>query len=123
MEDYRLMCLGNGISNIMAECDAEVFADNWSESRGCMMEMMSALLYHKPIIALDENGNVIGRVNANDLVFDENGNIIGRVLPDGTVIDLRGDIIGNVKSNGSFIDLDKKVSGYVLGEVAKNKRN
>ena len=70
MEDYQLMCLGNGISNIMAECDAVVFADNWFESRGCMMEMISALLYHKPIVTLDEKGNAIDRDHLMDIVKD-----------------------------------------------------
>jgi hypothetical protein len=70
MEDYRLMCLGNGISSIMAECDAVVFANKWHESRGCMMEMLSALLYHKPIIALDEQGNPITRDHMLDIVKD-----------------------------------------------------
>ncbi len=68
VEDYRLMCLGNGISNIMAECDAVVFANTWHASRGCMMEMLSALLYHKPIVALDEHGNVIDRDHMMDIV-------------------------------------------------------
>lgn len=67
-EDYKLMCFGNGISNIMSECDAVVFANKWHESRGCMMEMLSALLYHKPIVALDENGNVITRDHMMDIV-------------------------------------------------------
>ena len=31
--------------------------------------------------------------------------------------------IGYMKSNGSFIDADKNVSGYLLPEVAKNRRN
>lgn len=70
MESYRLMCLGNGISNIMAECDAVVFANNWHESRGCMMEMMSALLYHKPIVALDEDGNVLEHDHMMDIIKD-----------------------------------------------------
>ena len=70
MEDYRLMCLCNGISNIMAECDAVMFANKWHESRGCMMEMLSALLYHKPIVALDEQGNVIDRDHMMDIVKD-----------------------------------------------------
>jgi len=67
-EDYKLMCFGNGISNIMAECDAVVFANNWSKSRGCMMEMLSALFYHKPIVALDEQGNPITRDHMMDIV-------------------------------------------------------
>ena len=70
MEDYRLMCLGNGISNIMAECDAVVFANEWHESRGCMLEMLSALFYHKPIVALDEHGEVIDREHMMDIVKD-----------------------------------------------------
>ena len=70
MEDYKLMCFGNGISNVMAECDAVVFANKWNESRGCMMEMMSALLYHKPIVALDKDGNVITRDHMMDIVKD-----------------------------------------------------
>lgn len=68
MEDYGLMCLGNGISNIMAECDVAVFANKWYDSRGCMMEMLSALMYHKPIIALDEQGNVIEHDHMIDIV-------------------------------------------------------
>ncbi len=79
MEDYRLMCLGNGISNIMAECDAVVFAGKWHESRGCMMEMMSALLYHKPIVALDEEGNVINRDHMMDIVKDSINDMLDNV--------------------------------------------
>lgn len=79
MEDYRLMCLGNGISNIMAECDAIVFAGKWHESRGCMMEMMAALLYHKPIVALDEEGNVITRDHMLDIVKDSINDMLDNV--------------------------------------------
>lgn len=79
MEDYRLMCLGNGISNIMAECDAVVFANKWYESRGCMMEMLSALLYHKPIVALDEQCNVIDRDHMMDIVKDSINDMLENV--------------------------------------------
>ena len=79
MEDYRLMCLGNGISNIMAECDAVVFANEWHESRGCMMEMMVALLYHKPIVALDENGDPIDRDQMMDIAKDSINDMLDNV--------------------------------------------
>lgn len=79
MEDYRLMCLGNGISNIMAECDAIVFAGKWHESRGCMMEMLSALLYHKPIVALDEQDNPIDRDHMMDIVKDSINDMLDNI--------------------------------------------
>lgn len=79
MEDYRLMCLGNGITNIMAECDAVVFAGKWHESRGCMMEMMAALLYHKPIVALDEQGNPIDRDHMMDIVKDSINDMLDNI--------------------------------------------
>ncbi len=41
----------------------------------------------------------------------------------GKVLDTGGREIGYLKNNGTFIDLDKKVSGYALQEVAKNRRN
>jgi hypothetical protein len=79
MEDYRLMCLGNGISNIMAECDAVVFANKWYESHGCMIEMISALMYHKPIVALDEEGNPITRDHMMDIVKDSINDMLNNV--------------------------------------------
>ena len=39
------------------------------------------------------------------------------------MIDFELNEIGYLKSNGSFIDGDKKAAGYVLPEVAKNRRN
>jgi hypothetical protein len=48
---------------------------------------------------------------------------MGRLAPDGSVISKDGKNIGYIKNNGSFIDLDKKVSGYALQEVAKNRGN
>lgn len=51
-EDYKLMCMANGLSNIMAECDFVVFGPGWEKSRGCLAEATVAVLYHKPIFAL-----------------------------------------------------------------------
>ena len=56
-------------------------------------------------------------------ILGNDGNYKGRIAPDGKVVDMFGINIGYIKNNGSFIDLDKNVSGYVLGEVAKNRRN
>ena len=56
-------------------------------------------------------------------VLGNDGSYRGRLAPDGSVIDPNGGNIGRIKSNGSFVDLDKKVAGYVLQEVAKNRRN
>ena len=75
-------------------------------------------------LATDDKGNIIGQIyKIGATVLGNNGKYRGRVSPDGKVLDAKGNVIGYIKNNGSFIDLDKKVSGYVLGEVAKNKRN
>lgn len=52
--DYRLMCMANGLSNIMAECDFVVFGPGWEKSRGCLAEATVAKLYNKPVVALEE---------------------------------------------------------------------
>ena len=89
----------------------------------------------------DKDANIIGRVLSGELAVDLSNKILGkiykigatilgndgkykgRITPDGKVIDSSGVNIGYIKSNGSFINLDKNVAGYVLGEVAKNRRN
>lgn len=68
--------------------------------------------------------NILGKIfKIGAAVLGNDGKYIGRLSPDGKVIDKKGDIIGFVKNNGSFINLDKKVAGYILQEVAKNRRN
>ena len=75
-------------------------------------------------IAVDNENNIIGRVfKIGASILDNKGNYIGRLSADGSVLGQKGELIGNVKNNGSYIDLDKKVSGYALQEVAKNRRN
>ena len=43
--------------------------------------------------------------------------------PKGNVVNEMGKNNGYIKNNGTYVDLDKKISGYALPEVAKNRRN
>lgn len=54
-DSYGLFCLGNGLANVMAQCNYIVFAPGWNDSRGCIVEMIAAKLYGKPAIALNRN--------------------------------------------------------------------
>lgn len=75
-------------------------------------------------LALDMNDHILGKTfKIGATILGNDGKYKGRLAPDGSVVDTKDGKIGYIKSNGSFIDMDKKVSGYVLGEVAKNKRN
>ena len=75
-------------------------------------------------LALDLNDHILGKVyQIGATILGNDGQYRGRLSSNGSVIDTQGNNIGYIKSNGSFVDLDKKVSGYVLGEVAKNRRN
>ena len=75
-------------------------------------------------LAVDDHNGLLGKIyKIGATVLGNDGSYKGRLGYDGAVIDAEGQNIGQVKSNGSFIDLDKKVSGYVLQEVAKNRRN
>ena len=75
-------------------------------------------------LAIDANDNIIGNIyRIGATILGNDGQYRGRLAPDGSVIDAGGANIGHIKSNGSFVDLDKKVAGYVLQEVAKNRRN
>ena len=75
-------------------------------------------------MAVDNNDNILGKIyKIGATILGNDGKYIGRLSPEGRVLDTKGQNIGYIKNNGSFIDLDKKVSGYVLQEVAKNRRN
>ena len=75
-------------------------------------------------LAVDNNDNILGKIyKIGATILGNDGKYIGRLSPEGRVLDTKGQNIGYIKNNGSFIDLDKKVSGYVLQEVAKNRRN
>ena len=75
-------------------------------------------------LAIDDKNNILGRVfKIGATVLNNKGEYIGRVTSEGKVLNKKGENIGYIKNNGSYIDLDKKVSGYVLQEVAKNRRN
>ena len=75
-------------------------------------------------LAVDMQKNVLGHVyNIGNTVLSNDGSYIGRLSANGKVIEDKNREIGYMKSNGSFIDADKNVSGYLLPEVAKNRRN
>ena len=75
-------------------------------------------------LAIDMQNGILGKIyKIGATVLGNDGSYKGRLAYDGSVIDAEGKNIGHIKSNGSFIDLDKKVAGYVLQEVAKNRRN
>ncbi|MDO3386266.1 Flp pilus assembly protein CpaB [Gilvimarinus sp. SDUM040013] len=66
-------------------------------------------------VVRDADGNVIGRV-VNGQVVDENGNVVGAVNADGTVTGLDGKKLGTVEK----VVVDK--DGNVIGTVDKNGR-
>ena len=75
-------------------------------------------------MAIDNNDSILGRIyKIGAAILGNDGKYIGRLTADGSVISKNGARIGYLKNNGSFVDLDKKVSGYALQEVAKNRRN
>ena len=55
--------------------------------------------------------------------MNSEGKYVGRLNAKGIVVDEYGKDGGYIKNNGSFVDMDKKISGYALPEVAKNRRN
>jgi hypothetical protein len=75
-------------------------------------------------LAVDTKNNIIGHVYAvGSNIVSNDGNYIGRLAANGRVISGQNEEVGYIKSNGSFVDMDKNVSGYVLPEVARNRRN
>ena len=75
-------------------------------------------------LATDKQNNVLGHVySIGSTVLSSRGEFIGRLTANGKVIDNQNREVGYLKSNGSFIDKNKNVSGYVLPEVARNRRN
>ena len=75
-------------------------------------------------LALGSKNNIIGKIfKIGATVLSNDGKYQGRLAHSGKVLDAKGNDIGHIKNNGSFINLDKKVAGYVLQEVAKNRRN
>ena len=75
-------------------------------------------------LAIGNSDNILGKIfKIGATILGNDGKYVGRLSPEGKVINSAEQNIGYVKNNGSYIDLDKKVSGYVLQEVAKNRRN
>ena len=74
-------------------------------------------------LVVDNNGKIIGyayRIGAN--ILNGEGMYIGRLSANGEVRGLTNGKIGYLKSNGSYINTRNKVSGYVIDEVAQNRR-
>ena len=75
-------------------------------------------------LAMDKQMKILGHIfGIGNAVLSNSGEYIGRVSAGGRVIIGEDNEIGFIKSNGSFVDMDKNVSGYVLPEVARNRRN
>ncbi len=75
-------------------------------------------------LAVDTQNNVLGHVyNIGNTILSNQSEYVGRLAANGKVIENKNKEIGFIKSNGSFIDADKNVAGYLLPEVAKNRRN
>ena len=75
-------------------------------------------------LVVDNNGKIMGhtyKIGAN--ILGNDGKFFGRLAPDGSVLSITNGKIGYLKSNGSFINSRNKVAGYVLDEVARNRRN
>ena len=75
-------------------------------------------------LVVDNNGKIIGhtyRIGAN--ILSNDGNYLGRLSSDGNVLSITNGKIGYLKNNGSYVNTKNKVSGYVLDEVAQNRRN
>ena len=90
---------------------------------------------------IDQEQKIIGRIISSNLVVDNNGKImghtykiganiltndgkyVGRLSYTGEVRGLTNGKIGYLKSNGSYINSRNQISGYVLDEVAQNRRN
>ena len=52
---YGMFCLGNGFANVMSMCDYVAFAPGFLNSRGCLSEVITAMLYNKPVIPFQYN--------------------------------------------------------------------
>ena len=75
-------------------------------------------------IFVDNNENILGKIyKIGATILNNEGKYVGRLNAKGIVVDEYGKDNGYIKNNGSFVDLDKKISGYALPEVAKNRRN
>ena len=75
-------------------------------------------------LVVDNNGKIIGhtyKIGAN--ILSNDGKYSGRVSPTGEVLSITNGKIGYLKSNGAYVNTKNKVSGYVLEEVAQNRRN
>ena len=68
-------------------------------------------------------GNRVLAAGIYGVVKKVNEKTIDMEIAKGVVVDEYGKDSGYIKNNGSFVDMDKRISGYALPEVAKNRRN
>ena len=54
-DSYRMFCLGSGISIIMANSDMVMFTPGWQTSTGCLVEIMTAIMYNKAVYAFERD--------------------------------------------------------------------
>jgi hypothetical protein len=67
--NFRLMCCSMGLLTKMIPADIICFGEDWSKSRGCLVEAVAATVYHKNIYAIQDIGED-GTINViRDIVF------------------------------------------------------
>ena len=69
IRQYRMFCLGNGISNVMPHCNYVVFGENWWESYGCIIEAITARSYGMNIVSIN-NGEIASDETFNRIIRD-----------------------------------------------------
>lgn len=61
----------------------------------------------------DKDGNIIGYIDENNVLFNEKGEIIGKIDEKGQLIDEQGNIIGKINDNGEIVD----AQGNIIGSI------
>ena len=66
---------------------------------------------------VDDDGNVIGRVEDDEKVFDNDGNQVGTIDGDGNIVDDTGNVVGKVDEDGNVYDEDGEHAGIIIGGI------
>lgn len=66
-------------------------------------------------VAVDANGNPIGKI-VGDTVYDEQGNVIGKVNANGDIVDVNGKVIGKKQEAQIALGVDGKPIGTIVGD-------
>lgn len=59
-----IMRIGNGISDIMPHCQVVVLEENWTYSKECIIDAITALMHHKYIVEI--NRDKFGKIKLID---------------------------------------------------------